>query len=127
MLYEINSGGCCYTAYCIAKMLEQLEVKFSVIIFDDRQPLRLRKSIQELQGSVCHCALMIEDPTGAQHPVNCDPYDFKNEYRIYQASAKNLLDYYLNYTWNDRYDTEYNSLVQTQIERICHEFIDNLH
>lgn len=32
--YEINQGGCCYLAYCIAKNLERLHIKYKVIIYE---------------------------------------------------------------------------------------------
>lgn len=125
-LYDINFGGCCYTAYCIAKALEQFNVEFSLVVFDRIQNLKYIKSIKDLHGSVDHCAIVLPDNANKYQMINCDSEDFKGCYQTYATSSSEILEYYLSNEWNDRYNSDYNTLVQHQIERICYEFSDNL-
>ena len=33
--YDVNCGGCCYIAYCLARLLSRDKFKFKVIIYED--------------------------------------------------------------------------------------------
>ena len=101
-------------------------MEFSLVIFDRVQNLKYIKSIKDLHGSVDHCAIVLPGNADKYQMINCDSEDFKGCYKTYVTSSSEILEYYLSNEWNDRYNSDYNTLVQNQIERICYEFIDNL-
>ena len=54
-LYNINNGGCCYVAYCIAQLLEKDSIPFDVVVFDDFDA----DSLSELDEECYHIAIRI--------------------------------------------------------------------
>lgn len=125
-LYHINCGGCCYTAYCIAKMLEQVDLRFSLVVFDNEYEVHSINHLQDLPESMQHYAIVLNDQEKTRC-LNCELSDFRIHHQIYQTNSLEILDYYLNNAWNDEYDRNNNPIVQTLIEKFCYEFFNSLY
>lgn len=123
--FAINWGGCCYTAYCIAALLEQDHFEYSLIVFDEEFPVCNYDSLNDLPEVMDHYAIIIENPDEFI-PVNCDTSDFKGYYTKFKVKAEDLLKYYLENRWNDFYKVDNNYLVKTFIEGVYYEFIEDL-
>ena len=76
--YEINVGGCCYIAYCLAKLLSKDKFKFRVIVYEDYE---LEDKFSEISESHYHYAIGIGNYT--INPAECDEDFCKNIYYIY--------------------------------------------
>ena len=124
--YRINYGGCCYTAYCIAKMLEQVDLKFSLVVFDDAYEVQSINHLQDLPESMQHYAIVLNDQENVKC-LNCELSDFQIHHQIYKTNSLEILDYYLNNAWNEEYDRNNNPIVQKQIEKFCYEFFNSLY
>lgn len=124
--YHINYGGCCYTAYCIAKMLEQVNLKFSLVVFDKDYEVQSFDYLRDLPESMEHYAIVLNDQETVRY-LNCELEDFQTHYQTYQTNSLEILDYYLNNSWNDKYDRKNNPIVQEQIEKFCYEFFNSLY
>lgn len=103
--FNINSGGCCYIAYIIAKRLKKLNITFKIMISDNDS---LSKFSTKHNESVYHVFLHIPY-IGDINPMYGD---YTKEYNL---SLSELLRYYNNSTWNSRYDTNFNKYISNQI------------
>lgn len=122
--YNINNGGCCYAAYCIAKILEKTNLDFYLIAFDRCCDFNKESNILDLTRSCNHYAIRIK--------TNCNNYtinlsSFTDAYsRDLKASSANILKHYQQHLWNDMYDTSNNINVKTTIEKTYYGFTENL-
>jgi hypothetical protein len=123
---ELTGGGCCYTAYCIAKVFEQVNLKFSLVVFDRDYEVQSIDYLRDLPESMEHYAIILNDQEDIKY-LNCDLEDFQIHYQIYQTNSLEILDYYLNNAWNEEYDRKNNPIVQEQIEKFCYEFFNSLY
>ena len=124
--FAINCGGCCFAAYCIAKLLEEDNFKFSLIVFDSEYNLKNYSDLSELPDTMEHYALILEyeDEISAE-AINCIEDDFDDYYQDFKVTSKDILNYYLNNKWNSLYQTTNNNLIQGLIERVYYEFTNS--
>ena len=123
--YDINSGGCCYISYLIAKHLEELKVKYSVVILDyevDKEDVNEDEIIVSIKkhkhnlftGSKVgnHYALKIEDEI-------INPSSIEEDYQLIctdEIKAKDLKWVYDTGDWNDLYDIARNKYISSFID-----------
>ena len=99
--YNINSGGCCYVAACIAKQLESFNIPFEIVHYD-------------ICG--CHYAIKVSD-----RYINRSDYKKNEIYEILDYSSEEMFDIYYNGDWNDTYERKYNSIVHRKIKKLFNE------
>lgn len=98
--YDINRGGCCYVAYCLAEQLEIHNIPF--------------KAVQYGLGN--HFSIKVSD-----RYLNRDSYR-KDEINCYLESSKELLDNYHHHTWNETYEPKYNGCVKKAIKAVFNKY-----
>lgn len=111
-LYSINSGGCCYIAYCIATILEKEDIPFRVVVnggsyadVDD---------FSELDDSCYHIFIQVGNDT-----INADGLEDDEDCNYsYTATSSQILNYYKNGDWNDVYEKALNSSIKSIITRM---------
>ena len=81
--YDINAGGCCYVAYCLAKLLSKDKFKFRVIIYEDYE---LEDRFSEISGSHYHYAIGIGNYTINSAECDEDESFCRNIYYNVRAS-----------------------------------------
>ena len=124
-LFDINWGGCCYVAYCLASLLEQDNIKFSIAVFDENVDLADYSSLLDLPDAMDHYGIVLE-ASNEMHPVNCDDKDFKLHSQLFKASAEEILLCYNTNHWNQRYDYRKNFPIKRLIEQAYHDFTQDL-
>lgn len=107
-------------------MLEQVDIKFSLVVFDTEYELQSISYLQDLPESMQHYAIVLNDQEKTRY-LNCELSDFRIHHRVYKTNSLEILDYYLNNAWNDEYDRKNNPIVQEQIEKFCYEFFNSLY
>ena len=99
--YNINCGGCCYIAACIAEQLERFDIPFEIVHYD-------------ICG--CHYAIKVSD-----RYINRSDYKKKEIYEILDYSSEEMFDIYYNGDWNSTYERKYNSIVHRKIKKLFDE------
>jgi len=99
--YNINCGGCCYVAACIAEQLESFNIPFEIIHYD-------------ICG--CHYAIKVSD-----RYINRSDFKKKEIYEILDYSSEEMFDIYYNGDWNSTYKRKYNSIVHRKIKNLFNE------
>lgn len=122
--YNINNGGCCYTAYCIAKILEKANLKYSLVALDRDYNFYKESSISDLQRSCNHYAIRIKTDCHS-YMINISSFTNVGSKEL-KASASDILKHYKQHLWNEMYDTANNSNVQTTLEKTYYGFTKNL-
>lgn len=123
--FSINYGGCCYVAYCIARLLEKDNFNFSLIVFDSKHELKKFVELSELPEPMDHYAIIIE-ADDVSSDINCYEDNYDNFYQDFKVSSEDILNYYLNNKWNSCYNPINNIYVKSLIELVYNEFINNL-
>ena len=100
--YDINSGGCCFVAACIAENLERHKIPFKIIHYD-------------LWG--CHYAIKVSD-----RYLNRDNYVKKEISDILDKDSEWLYELYYNKDWNDCYNKRWNLIVSTRIRALFYKY-----
>lgn len=99
--YNINSGGCCYVAACIAEQLESFNIPFKIVHYD-------------ICG--CHFAIKVSD-----RYINRGDYNKKEIYEILDCGSEEIFNIYYNGGWNSIYERKYNSIVHRKIKKLFNE------
>ena len=99
--YNINCGGCCYIAACIAEQLERFDIPFEIVHYD-------------ICG--CHYAIKVSD-----RYINRSDYEKKEIYEILDYSSEEMFDIYYHGDWNNTYERKYNSIVHRKIKNLFNE------
>ena len=123
--FNINYGGCCYVAYCIARLLEKDNFNFSLVVFDRKHELKKFVELSELPEPMDHYAIIIESDD-VSNGINCCEDNYDNFYQDFKVSSEHILEYYLNNIWNSDYNTINNVYIKSLIERVYYEFTNNL-
>ena len=119
--YDVNCGGCCYIAYCLARLLSRDEFKFKVIIYEDYE---LEEKFSEVARSHYHYAISIGKYT--INAADCDDDDSfcRNVYTGVKASE--LLSHYQKCSWNDCYNTQKNQFIFKTIKVFYDDLTEDL-
>jgi hypothetical protein len=99
--YNINCGGCCYVAACIAEQLERFNIPFEIVHYD-------------ICG--CHYAIKVSD-----RYINRSDYKKKEIYEILDYNSKEMFSIYYTENWNKTYERKYNSIVHRKIKNLFNE------
>ena len=104
--YDINRGGCCYVASCLAEQLEIHNIPY--------------KAIQYGLGN--HFSIKVSD----RYLNRCDyrKSEINSGCESFKLS-KDLFDYYYNNTWNETYEPRYNGCVKKAIKAVFDKYGNN--
>ena len=100
--YNINCGGCCFVAAVIAEQLENCNIPFTVIKYDE---------------CGCHYAIKVNDRI-----IN------RSDYRSWEIvindyiTSEELFFTYNNNNWNTIYNKRWNLIVKTQIKSLFKKY-----
>lgn len=100
-LYNINNGGCCYVAACIAEQLERFNIPFEIVHYDLYR---------------CHYAIKVSD-----RYINRSDYTKREILEIINWTSTKLYDVYYNNSWNSTYEVKYNSTINKKIKKLFNE------
>lgn len=128
-VYNINCGGCCFFASCIARYLEELNIPYSVAFYDSSinnddaveiyQNIKNRNDLGTPNGySTCnHYTLKVDD-------VVLNSLDhLDDDYVVVDDISCEDLDWiYENGSWNSSYDTKYNVAIEDYINNLFKKY-----
>lgn len=118
-LYNINYGGCCYIAYCIAELLEKDNIPFEIIVFEEYD-----EDFNELPEACEHIAINIINEDWLI--INKADYDLE-EYTTYKnVTSSDLLNYYKRNRWNSLYNVFKNKFIKYIIKLLYENFTSSL-
>ena len=123
--YDINCGGCCYTAYCIAKLLERTKVDFCLTVYDRVYKFSAENKISDLTRSFNHYAIRIKTGTNS-YIINISRYGRNAYHKDFKVTSSDILTHYKQNLWNEMYNTANNTKVLTTIENAYYGFTKNL-
>lgn len=121
-LYYINSGGCCYIAYCFAKLLKKDNFRFNVVIYETHE--LKEKEFNNLSEEHYHYAISI-----GGYVINSDYCDedeglYKKVY--HKVKVQDILNHYYNNKWNECYDTSKNDFIFKIIKNFYNDLTEDL-
>ena len=120
-LYNINNGGCCYVAYCIAQLLEKDSIPFDVVVFDDFNA----DSLSELDEECYHIAIRIVID-GEDCIINQGDFEL-DEITIFEnVTSDDLFKYYKRFKWNEIYEIFRNKFIKYVITLLYENFTHSL-
>ena len=99
--YDINNGGCCFVAACIAEQLERFNIPFEIIHYDVYH---------------CHYCIKVSD-----RYLNRDDFKKNEISEIWRGTSEELFDIYYDNSWNEEYDTDDNDTVKSLIQKVFEE------
>ncbi len=118
--YNINCGGCCYVAYCMAKILSQDNINFKLIVYEH---FDLEEEFDKVVDSHYHYAISLEDII--INKCGCD--EDTNLYRTeYLVNPPEILAHYKKGDWNTEYDCSKNHFVYKTIKFFYEDFYESL-
>ena len=95
--FNINCGGCCYVAACLAEQLELHNIPYTIVHYEMYS---------------CHYAIKVSD----RYLNRCDYY--KKEIGEYlDCGSKSLFNIYYEGDWNETYNTVHNKIVRKRISQ----------
>ena len=104
--YNINCGGCCYVAACLAEQLERVNIPFKIIHYDEWS---------------CHYAIKVSD----RYLNRCD-YEKREITEVLYENSEWLYDTYYNYdSWNSSYNRKWNLIVSTKIKSLFNKYANS--
>jgi len=105
--YEINYGGCCFVAYCIAEQLEIHNIPY--------------RAIQYGYGN--HFSIKVSDRY--LNRCNYKKNEINDDSNYSLKSSKELLYHYRHHTWNEIYEPKYNGCVKKAIKAVFNKYGNN--
>jgi len=132
--FDVNSGGCCYVAYCIAYYLDKFGIKYSLKCCDDDVKRNNKAIINEIRSmdrnttdetSICGIHTVEHYYIHINHygDVNLtDEYWDCEEYTIPSINYTHIKWIYDNGDWNPHYDVHDNKKVKRAIYNIFKKY-----
>jgi hypothetical protein len=119
-VYCINCGGCCYVAYCIATLLHQSNIDYSLAVFeDDEENFEEVDGVTELAESHSHYGIVIED----KYELNMPDDEIGNAMLLdYNPDPDDIMEHYQSTGWNEMYNSDKNEFIKGIITTFYKEF-----
>ena len=126
-LYNINNGGCCYTAYLIAKEFDKRDIAYSLRIFNTyitSEYLCLKAIRNDYDRFPIH------SETATHYSIKCDgivinPEEDCEDFEYLDLNNINsdfILDIYNKGCWNSEYDTKNSIFIERFIKIIFDQY-----
>lgn len=129
--YSINSGGCCYTCYLISKKLEEMNIKYKVVIADcefEEGDLEQAQEIQDAIKSRDLDSICCGDYVSSHYMVKIDnkivnPDHGTDDPTIeIELNSDDLKWIYNTGDWNSSYDIRLNGILKNYINTLFNAF-----
>ncbi|MGN0967328.1 MAG: hypothetical protein ACI4OP_07130 [Candidatus Coprovivens sp.] len=115
--YDINAGGCCYIAYCLAKLLERDNMKYKIVVYED---YKIGGTFNQLSVGHYHYAIALG--RAIINPMDDDTFVINK----YQVSSSDILKHYNREDWNDCYDTSKNLFINKILKNFYYDLTEDL-
>ena len=120
---HLYSGGCCWSAFCLASELEKRNIPYDVVSYsnygeDDMPELEdICKS-----GELTHVGIVVDGKEiGSDEILINDVEEGYYSVNLHITNADELLNMYNTGNWNPRYDTGNNDFIRNKIMDIFSE------
>lgn len=127
--YCINSGGCCYVASVLAGELERLNIKYQLVIYNDKdinsrtRKLPIRRAIKNrdlcqtigIGKNVCIHYAIATSELGVLNPNNCDEDPYLKSISLATINSSDIEWIYKTGDWNRCYKRKFNKIVRDHI------------
>ena len=130
--HSLFSGGCCYSAYLLAKTLRMFGIKYKTVIFQYDDILNETDFNNAINGEgVSHVAIevrrglkkyIIGDCSGIYRYFEWSGEKFK-VMKYTDITPEEILDGYRNNEWNYTYDVHNNSILSRDINRVVAKYL----
>ena len=129
---DLFNGGCCYSAYVLAKVLKEAGIKYKVKMFQYKDVLRTNEFNTAINGNgVAHVAIAVRQNREWKVFGSCDGiynhFAFTGErFKVCTYNGitpEQLLEGYENNDWNCMYDTENNKSLVKEINKVASKYI----
>ena len=118
-IYNINCGGCCYVAACLAECLQKDNISYQVVVLECPEDV---VKFSKIQRSCCHYFLSINN-----NDINGYDEVGNDEYQVFDGvSYRSLFNHYKKCGWNNVYDRDKNKFIKTIIKRYYEDFTSSL-
>lgn len=110
---NLNSGGCVYFAYAVAKNCEKFNISYKVCLYDEMSDID-----EVLQGSngCSHGFIVIRGKA-----INMGICDAVAKDYLLKMNSKELLKFYKRSHWNKIYNKHVNGYVSLKVNKIFNE------
>ena len=108
-IYDVNSGGCAFVSWCIAKNLEKYHSKYKIVLYDGDREVSAKVNFNNNKG-VYHVWVRCLG-------IDINGYNEENVYNKYLISlnSKQIKHYYDKAIWNDSYRKDLNAVISRKI------------
>ena len=123
-LYDVNCGGCCYLAYCLAKLLDSDNLEYQVVVVSDNcEELMDCETLSDIPCSCLHYGIYV----GGEY-INIDDSDLENDYvnHFINVTPDEIKEHYEFGDWNDCYDIDKNDLIWETLKTFYYDFTQDL-
>lgn len=132
---DLFAGGCCYSAYVIARSLKLAGIKYHTLIWQSQEILNVRSFNKAVHGFGCsHVAIevkyqgrwqVIGDFSKINRYFELTKEDFNiRTYRY--VKPEEILDGYNNNEWNHIYNTNNNETLSRDINKILLKYFEGI-
>lgn len=130
--YYINSGGCCYVALILARELERLNIKYQLVIYNDKdinsrtRKLPIRRAIKNrdlcqtlgIGRNVCIHYAIATSELGVLNPDDCDKDPYLKSISLATINSSDIEWIYKTGDWNRCYKKKFNKIVRDHIHLV---------
>ena len=132
---RLFSGGCCYSAYVIARSLKMAGIKYRTVVWQSEDILKVRSFNKAVNGCGCaHVGIevkyqgkwsIIGDCSGINtyFMVTGEKVNIRTYHRV---EPEIILDGYKNNEWNCTYDTHNNGPLSRDINKIVLKYFEEI-
>lgn len=121
--YDINSGGCCFVAYVIAKQLDKLHIKYSLQVSDyyPKDEVAINREVRNKKRNACDTFSVTGFNTCSHYYLkvegggNVNQDECPSEETVYTITGinhSNIGWIYKNGSWNSQYSKRNNKLIK---------------
>lgn len=118
-VYDINCGGCCYVAACLAECLQKDNISYQVVVIECPEGI---VKFSKIKRSCCHYFLSINN-----NDINGYEDVGDDEYGVFDnISSRSLFNHYKKYSWNNCYNSNKNKFIKKIIKQYYEDFTSSL-
>lgn len=118
-MYDINCGGCCYVAACLAECLQKDNISYQVVVLECPEDI---VKFSKIKRSCCHYFLSINN-----NDINGYENVGDDEYSVFDnISFRSLFNHYKKCSWNSFYNSNKNKFIKKIIKQYYEDFTSSL-
>lgn len=132
---RLFSGGCCYSAYIIARSLKMAGIKYRTVVWQSDEILKVRSFNKAVNGDGCaHVGIKVKykgkwQIIGDYSRINTyfmitgEKFNIRTYSRV---EPETILEGYRNNEWNCTYDTHNNGPLSRDINKIVLKYFEGI-